>query len=265
MPDKDLTVALIPLPIVTGDIEANISLIETSISKLDGSVDLVVLPEMCLSGFKADLKFVKSMSQTINGEGMSAIRRLSSLYNVAVCGSFLAKDDGCSDKAYNRGFFVKPDGNSTYFDKRHLFSMGGEAKILSPGRESRPLIEYKSWKLSMIICYDLRFPAWCRNVDLEYDAMIVPANWPVARSYPWRQLLSARAIENQAYYLGCDRSGRDNYGCYSTSDTMIVDYWGKIIASAESGIAKATLSYASLNKDRFAFTPWKDADRFTID
>lgn len=79
-----------------------------------------------------------------------------------------------------------------------------------------PVIAYNGCRFMVIVCYDLRFPVWCRRViDVkDYDIIIVPANWPDSRRYAWRHLLIARAIENQAYVIGCNRSGSDLYGRY---------------------------------------------------
>lgn len=266
MPLKDLHIALIALDIVADDKRANVGRIKKIISTLDPSTDLVVLPELCFTGFKRDAEMMKQLAETNDGECICAIETIGHLYNVAVAGSFVAKDTPESDKIYNRAFIVTPDGDKVFYDKRHLFTMGGERLIFSPGCDDKPIIEYRSWSLSLSVCYDLRFPVWCRNRNLAYDAMIVPSNWPESRSFPWQQLLSARAIENQAYYLGCDRSGEDIYGTYSLTDTIVVNDWGRIIATAGAdGVATATLSADDLNRHRKSFTPHLDADNFTVD
>ena len=100
-----------------------------------------------------------------------------------------------------------------------------------------PVIRYRGWNISLVICYDLRFPVWCRNVNNRYDMLIVPANWPSARGYAWRQLLIARAIENQAVIVGADRSGCDDYGDYEYM-SYVFDPSGHEIAPCDKSDGK---------------------------
>ena len=117
----------------------------------------------------------------------------------------------------------------------------------------------------MSICYDLRFPVWNRARKNDYDILIVPTNWAASRSYPWNQLLIARAIENQICVMGCNRTGTDHYGNYNLTDTIALDNWGKDISDRRSdGTVYATLSAEKFNNDRRRFAPWRDADDFTI-
>lgn len=123
-----------------------------------------------------------------------------------------------------------------------------------------------TWKLKMAICYDLRFPVWMRNVNLEYDALVIPANWPCSRQYAWEHLIEARAIENQSYILACNREGTDEYGQYTRGQSIVVDDFGKIISHLDNdtGIVLATLNAERLCTNRKHFAPYRDADTFTI-
>lgn len=119
------------------------------------------------------------------------------------------------------------------------------------------------------MCYDLRFPVWCRNTvgpdgSLLYDMLIIPASWPDARAHAWRTLLTARAIENQAYVIGANRSGSDGFGrCDGL--TAIFDFLGADIgADQPCGAVSATFSLDLLAAARRRFPVWRDADTFTI-
>ncbi|MCM1483977.1 MAG: nitrilase family protein [Muribaculaceae bacterium] len=265
MPDRNLNVALIPLDIVYADRDANLRLAHEAIRSLKHCTDLVVLPEMFTSSFITDTDTLSHAADPVSGgKVIDTVRSWASEFDMCICGSFTAGDGGA--EFYNRGFMVLPDGNVHIYDKHHLFSAGGESKIMSAGSGQSPIVEFRSWRLKMSICYDIRFPVWNRNRRLEYDALIVPANWPQARYYAWKHLLIARAIENQAYVLGCNRSGHDAYGEYPAEGSLLIDYWGKDISERDplTGIVYGTLDAARLTHDRHRFRPWMDADEFSI-
>ena len=170
------------------------------------------------------------------------------------------------------------------YDKHHLFCLSDEARILTHGRMRPPLVEFKGWHISMIICYELRFPVWSRNVDMQTELLLIPANWPQARGYAWDTLIRARAIENQQAVIGADRSGKDEYGTYDGL-SMIVDELGRpiapplshplvgcppptapgsVIESPYGPILTATLSFDKLMRWRRWLPTDRDADRFTL-
>ncbi len=118
------------------------------------------------------------------------------------------------------------------------------------------MISYCGWKLKMAICYDIRFPVWNRNVANEYDALIVPANWAHSRVYAWRQMLIARAIENQSFVVGCNREGRDRFGDYPAGDSFVFNHWGDDIADRRDDALYMRLSMArSLMPTASVFRP----------
>lgn len=262
MPACDLNIALLPIDIQSGNIDANIDTIYRLVKSLPKETDLAVLPELCFTGFIADRDIMANLAR--KGEAtLDAMMNLSEESGKAITGGYLATE---GQSLYNRGFIITPGHQATCYNKRHLFCSGGEAKIFTCGKEYSPVVEYKTWHLKMAICYDVRFPAWCRNINLEYDALIVPANWPKSRSFAWQHLLAARAIENQAYVIGCDRMGKDLYGSYALNDSVVFDHWGQIVSveDTSTGIVKAKLSHEALNECRERFTPYRDADKFTI-
>ncbi|MDE5745694.1 MAG: nitrilase family protein [Paramuribaculum sp.] len=257
-----LKIAVAPLDIVFGEPTVNIANVESNIKNLDEYVDILVLPELFSTGFKKDAETMASLAEPIDGITVSRLKELSDSYKIAICGSFVCNEN---NEIFNRSFFIKPNGSAHYYDKHHLFTMGGEQNIFHAGKGLPEVIEFKGWKIMMAICYDVRFPAWLRNHNLKYDVLIVPANWAHSRAYAWKHLLIARAIENQAYVIGCNRSGCDEYGEYPAEDSFAFNYWGKDISvRLDNEIIYCTLDIEKMNIDRNRFSPWRDADSFTF-
>ena len=261
-PLPNLHVAAIPHAIAYGDTAANLESVESVLATLRPGLDLVVLPEMFNSGFTLDPALLQATAEPNDGRTIATVKRWAQAGGYSIWGGFTATD-GCS--FYNRGFMAAPDGSVEFYDKHHLFSMSGEARLLTRGETKSPVVDIKGWKVVMNICYDIRFPVWCRNVDLEYDAMIVPANWAHARAFAWKHMLIARAVENQAYVVGCNRGGTDEFGDYPVSDSFAFNHWGDDIAErTDSGIIYAEFDGERLRRDRMRFSPWRDADDFRI-
>lgn len=256
-----MKVTVLPLDIVWSDKSENMFAVANKLSQIDKDTDIVVLPELFSTGFVADKLTMSTMAESNNGPTMETLRCWASVYNVAICGSFLA----CSGNQYfNRAFFLEPSGDETFYDKAHLFSLSNESSLLTAGHQPIPVVRYRGWNISLCICYDLRFPVWCRNVDSKYDLMIVVANWPTSRQYAWEHLLIARAIENQAYVIGCNRTGSDDYGKYADCMTFVSDYVGQNISKNENGIVSATLDKENLENYRQKFPVLNDCDHFTM-
>lgn len=263
-PDRNLKIALLPLDIVAFDPEANMTETLRLLDSLDSDTDLAVLPEMFTSGYAPDLHLMKSIAEPDSGQTITRLRQWSKENGKALWGTFVATEPDGS--LYNRGFMIDDLGDALFYDKRHLFSLGGENKILTAGKDLSPIVSYRGWNLRMAICYDLRFPVALRSRANDYDALIVPANWPAKRSFPWHQLLIARAIENQVYALGCNRRGADHYGDYDPEQTIALNHWGKEISDRrDNGIIYAVLEADKFNSDRSHFAPWRDADDFSIE
>lgn len=261
MANNNLKVAIIPYDITWGDKEENLLSVAELLRKIDKDTDLVVLPEMFSTGFITDNVLVANLAESNSGKTIESIHRWASFFNFAICGTFIAST---ATGYYNRAFFIEPSGDETFYDKGHLFSLGGESMIYQRGLSKSPIVRYRGWNIRMIICYDLRFPAWCRSMNNDYDLLIVPANWPESRSYPWNQLLIARAIENQSYVIGANRSGRDDFGTYLQQDSVVIDHKGQRVSQDKDGIIYAELSKDKLNQFREKFPVWKDADDFQL-
>lgn len=260
LPSATLNVALLPLPIKWADKQANFDAVETSMEHLLAGTDVLVLPELFSTGYVDDPLLMRDMAEQTDGETMAKIRQWAAAHSVAVGGSFLAMEDG---RLYNRGFFVEPSGETTFYDKRHLFSLSAESRILTPGNDNVPVIRFRGWNIAMVICYDLRFPVWCRSRNCLFDLLLVPANWPQSRGYAFEHLLIARAIENQCAVAGCDRGGSDQYGDYDGL-SQIFDGRGMPV-----GVQSGPFVFASLRRDKLEsyrehFPVSRDADDFEI-
>ena len=256
---NELRVSCIQSSIVWENKTQNLNDFFASISPLKGLSDLVVLPETFSTGFSMQ---VEHLAETNDGNTIQTIQQWAKELNFAIAGSFLAKDaDG---RLFNRGFFVTPE-NETYFsDKRHLFRMAEENNLFTAGN-SDTVIPYKGWNIRLIVCYDLRFPVWIRNKNNEYDLLLCVANWPQVRANVWNILLQARAIENLCYVCGVNRVGEDGNEISYQGDSFLLDYKGNAIVQAgknQSVVVTGSIYKDKLEAFREKFPAWKDADSF---
>ncbi len=257
---NELRVSLVQSTIYWEDKASNRKHYGKLLQDLSGKTDLAVLPEMFSTGFSMNCAH---LAETNDGPCMKEIGEWARSYHLAICGSFLAREDG---KIYNRAFFITPEGDRFFYDKRHLFRMGDENKKFVAG-DRQVIVSYKGWNIRLIVCYDLRFPVWIRNVNKAYDLLICVANWPQAREKVWDVLLKARALENYSYVCGVNRIGEDGQHNQHTGNSLLLDFKGEIIAQGESN--KETVITETLNKERQdqfreKFPVWKDADEFEI-
>jgi predicted amidohydrolase len=258
--NERLTVTLIQgdLQVKTG--EDNLGHFTNLMEEVETDSGLVILPELFTYGFVSN---IRDLAEEMNGKTVKWMQTQAEKSNLTVMGSAAIKENG---NFFNRFLAVHPEGKIEHYDKRHLFRMLGEHKILDSGKK-RVILNYSGWKISPMVCYDLRFPVWSRkrNRD-EYDLLIYTANWPQARSYHWRALLAARAIENQSYVIGVNRCGMDSDGALFRGDSMVIDPYGKIISDLGEGEKTATLTLdkSAIHKSREEFPTWMDADDFII-
>lgn len=220
--------------------------------------DLIVLPEMFTAGFGSD---PKQFSEPPHGTTFQWLQQQANTYRSAICGSYgVDVEHGVA----NRLVWCEPDGIHHHYDKRHLFRMAGEHTRYVSG-DKRLIIPFRQWRINPQVCYDLRFPVWCRNQH-DYDLQIFVANWPAARRHAWRTLLQARAIENQAYVIGVNRTGVDGKGLEYSGDSLIVSPQGDIVLDGKDqpGIYTATLDLQRVNAFRESFPAHQDADIFEI-
>lgn len=262
MISRYLRVALIEDNVAWGDKYANLEQLGRNIKNVSDETDIVILPELFTTGFVVD-ESARELAERNTGETIQYLKELSKYYNVAIAGSFLA----CTaSQLYNRAFFLEPNDEEVFYDKRHLFTMSGEQNIYNQGLSKAPVFRFRGMNIKLIVCYDLRFPVFCRNVNNEFDVLIVVANWPKVRLNAWKTLLQARAIENECYVCGVNRCGNDPKGLeYAFGGSWVIDYKGKIIGEkSTSPVIEADLSPADLARFREKFPAWRDADKFSL-
>lgn len=222
------------------------------------STDIIVLPEMFSTGFSMK---VEALAEPANGKTLLWMQQVAREKNAVVTGSVMITEDG---KYYNRLYWCFPDGKVQHYDKRHLFRMGQEHEYYTAGTE-KIFPEYKGWRICPLVCYDLRFPVWARNTEPFYDVLIYVANWPEVRSYPWKTLLTARAMENQCYVAGVNRVGDDGNQIPHAGDSGVIDPKGEWILRADPGVESVqtiVIDKSELEDFRKKFPVLLDGDRF---
>lgn len=255
-----IRISIVQADIVWENKQENLRLLHEKLQGLHGTTEVVVLPEMFSTGFSMQSE---ALAEPNSGETITTLKRWASQFQLAICGSYIATDNG---RFYNRAFFLTPEGEDFYYDKRHLFRMGRESDHFAAGSK-RPVISYRGWNICLLVCYDLRFPVWSRNVNNEYDLLIYVANWPASRRLVWDTLLRARALENQCYVCGVNRTGTDGYHLEYNGGSKVYSAFGQEMASlpdGQEGTATATLMQNSLKQFREKFPVWKDADEFHL-
>ena len=232
-----MIITLLQQDIVWGNPSANQKAAEGAMLAADKS-DLYVLPEMWSTGFATEPEGIAES----DGSSLNWMKQMANRLDAAVAGSIATEIDG---KYYNRFYFVKPandgsDNEIEYYDKHHLFTYSGEHLRYTAG-ERRVVVEWRGWRFLLQVCYDLRFPVFARNCaegPEAYDVALYVASWPTSRRAPWDALLRARAIENQCYVCGVDRTG-DDPACHYNGGTAIIDAYGNTVAACPDGEVSA--------------------------
>ncbi len=218
--------------------------------------DIVVLPEMFSTGFSMASG---DLAETMAGPTVNWMVDTAAQGGYALCGSLIIRDQG---RYVNRFIWATGQGVVATYDKRHLFRMANEEQYYSPGQR-RVVIEDSGVKVCPQVCYDLRFPAWSRNLE-QFDLLLYVANWPTSRRAQWRTLLQARAIENLCYVVGVNRIGVDGNGVGYSGDSCVIDYQGELLLELadRDGLATCSLDLPGMRRYREAFPAHLDADQF---
>lgn len=231
---------------------------EEKIWQIDRPVDVILLPEMFQTGFTMEHE---GLAEPMNFTTFKWMKQMATQKNAAICGSYIVKE---RRKVFNRLLWMQPDGQFFTYDKRHLFRMANEHEHFNMGSK-RLIVEWKGWKICPMVCYDLRFPVWSRNVNLEYDLLLYVANWPAVRVNAWDTLLEARAIENVSYSVGLNRVGKDGVGIEYNGHTAAYSPKGERLAFSEmEEILYLDLSASDLLSFREKFPAQLDADLFEL-
>lgn len=255
---QDLNTTLIQTKLHWQDVDANLEMFSGKIQAIQEPTDLIILPEMFPTGFSMD---AATHAEQVEGKAWQWMKETAAEKGCVITGSIITEELG---NHYNRLIWMRPDGSYETYDKRHLFRMAKEDEHYTAGTK-RLIVDLKGWRVCPLICYDLRFPVWARNLD-EYDLLIYVANWPEVRSAPWKTLLQARAIENLCYLAGVNRVGEDGNGFAHSGDSALIDFKGKVLKTAANDefVETFTLSKAAMDKFRSKFPAHLDADQFEI-
>jgi len=255
-----MKLTLIQTDIIWENKFGNLERMGEMISSIPDGTDLVILPEMFNTGFSMNPADLAESPHSVTFDWMQDI---AAKYNTGICGSYIVSEN---NNFYNRWIFVSPDGEVWKYDKRHLFSIGGEEALFTRG-EKRVVFSFRGTRICPNVCYDLRFPVWSRNRN-DYDLLVNSSNWPESRRDVWITLLKARAIENQCFVAGINRIGIDGTGIKYCGDSIILGPKGEIIAESkqnEESIISGDISLDELTDFRNKFPVLDDADDFTIE
>lgn len=291
-----LTFTLIQTNLHWEDKAANLQMLEDKINAIQHPTQIIVLPEMFNTGFSMK---PEEFAESMDGPTVEWMKKMAAAKRVIVTGSLMVKEneadqpgDGGPTNYYNRLIWMLPNGQYGVYDKRHLFAYADEDKHYTAGTK-RLIAAVNGWKINLMVCYDLRFPVWARQqpgristphristpLDTsnpsfnsaqdstpEYDVLIYVANWPERRAHAWKTLLSARAIENQCYVIGVNRTGSDGNNIYHSGSSMVIDALGEVLYEKEQveDVHTITLSKEKLEEIRHKLPFLKDGDAFSI-
>jgi predicted amidohydrolase len=249
-----MRVGIIQFDIAWNDDTANYEKLAPMIAEAAaGGSRLVLLPEMFNSGFS----FLNGDEAVrFNRSGTDFLKTMSLKHSIAICGSL--PDQPVTGRPFNSLYVFDRGKLLGTYRKLHLFSFGGEPEKYQSGNE---LLNFSidTIRFSFFICYDLRFPIPFELLGPSTDAFVIVANWPAARSEHWRTLLTARAIEQQAYVLGVNRIGSGG-GLEYSGDSLCITPRGVITCDAKStpAVHYADVSADEVSAYRASFTALKD-------
>lgn len=259
MVKEHLNISLIQSDISHKDIESNFNNYENLLTEVAQSTDIILFPEMFACGFSDD---IVQHGEQYYQQSIDFLCKASQNYHADVVASLPVREN---ELLYNRLVWIRGNEIVATYDKRHLF-FGCEKQFCSEG-EKKTIVNVEGWNMLPLICYDVRFPIWCRNKfeneTMLYDCLLLTANFPSPRAETLKSLLIARAIENQAYVIGLNRIGKDGYNNPHSGNSMIVNPLGEIITEApfdEQYVLNAKIEWDLLNKLRTYFPVYEDWD-----
>lgn len=261
---SSVTFTLIQTALHWEDKAANLAMLEEKIVAINRPTQVVLLPEMFSTGFSMR---PEALAESMDDPTVQWMKQVAAARKIILTGSVIVEEGG---HYFNRAIWMQPDGRWGCYNKRHLFAYAGEDKHYTAGQQ-RFIASVNGWRVALFVCYDLRFPVWCRQQfdaakNVEYDVALYVANWPQRRSHAWKTLLQARAIENQCYVIGVNRVGEDGAGNHYSGDSMVADPLGDVLyhKADEEDTFTITLEREPLQAAREKFPFWRDADRFLI-
>ena len=251
-----MRIAAIQHDIVWCDREANFEHLAPLIAGAAGAgARLILLSETFSTGFATDRDDLGEPEGGPSSQFLVAQARLHGVWVGGSCPEITADAPADDQRPHNTLVLAAPDGTQHRYRKIHPFTYGGETKHFRAG-DQFVTVDVEGLRVTLFVCYDLRFADEFWQLANDTDVYLVPANWPEARRLPWMSLLQARAIENQAYVIGCNRVGTGNGLPYS-GDSRIIDPLGDVLASAAltESILLADISAQRVAevRDRFRF------------
>tara|TARA_B100000965_G_scaffold210105_1_gene175596 strand:- start:836 stop:1615 length:780 start_codon:yes stop_codon:yes gene_type:complete len=256
--DSNLDISIFQIDLAFKDKEQNLNLIDNLSEKILSS-DILLLPEMFNTSFITnDI----SIAEKMDGPTVQWMKNLARKKNATVVGTILVQEE---ELFFNRLLWVNKNGDIQYYDKCHLFSLANEDKLITKGK-NKIVINEKGWNICPLICYDLRFPVFCRNQD-DYDVLIFLSSWPEKRIDAWDALLKARSIENQCVTIGVNRVGKDPAGFLFPGHSLVFDSLGNELLDMQgkkNTVQQVVLSKEKLDLERRQLKFLNDRDGFTI-
>lgn len=247
-----MKVAAVQHDVVWGDRDANFAHLRGRIAEAAATgARLAVLCEMFSCGFSLDTPRV---AEPFDGPSATFLREQAMTHGIWVCGSVPERTDGAS-VPHNVAILAAPDGELHRYRKIHPFSYAREHEAYAAG-DQLVTVEVEGCRVSLFVCYDLRFADEFWGLAPRTDCYVVVANWPESRRHHWRTLLVARAIENQAYVVGVNRVGEGD-GLRYVGDSRIVDPLGEVLAAAAGTeallVAEVDPAVVRAVRERFPF------------
>lgn len=258
MIDK-LNIALIEYDLVWKKENINFQTVQNAVNQIPENTHLILLPEMFNTGFITEKNDMKLYAQSMKGNSVKFLKEIATSRKCWIMGTVLIEE---GHKFYNRMLVLGPEKQMYTYDKRHLFSYGGEHEYIEKGKQ-RKIVEIEGWKIHLGICYDLRFPVFSRNQN-DYDVAVYLSNWPASRNLAWNTLLAARAIENQAYVVGVNIKGKSESGLSYTGGSNCFSPDGNKIGLQKIGYIESQLSKKFLTDFRLKYPFLHDADAFKL-
>jgi predicted amidohydrolase len=258
-----MRIAAVQHDIVWEDRDANFERLAPLVRRAVGAGgELVLLTETFSTGFS----MTPGIGEPEGGPSSQFLAGQAAEHGVWVGGSCpeVAHDTGgegggSGTLPYNSFVLAGPDGTTHRYRKLNPFTHGGERERFRAGTDP-VTVQVGGLRITPFICYDLRFADVFWRAATETDVYLVPANWPAARRNHWQTLLTARAIENQAYVVGCNRVGTGGDGIEHVGDSRIVSPMGDLLATA-AGVE--TIVLADVDAAEVAST--RDRLRFLAD
>jgi len=194
----------------------NLLLIEEYINEASHqNVDVIIFPEMTLTGFSTNIELISENENTSNT--IYKLKQFAIKFNIAIVFGMVIDDN---EKSLNQCLFMDKDGEILgKYSKIHPFSFSGEEKYFNSGTKLQ-IVDFLNVKIGLTICYDLRFPELYSSLAKSSDIIINIANWPKVRIDHWNTLLKSRAIENQLFIIGVNRTGIGNNLQYEESSNV---------------------------------------------